>query len=130
IPLITNADISHLFTLTPDNLVASRLLPMENIYLPIFVLFKTTAANIAKATITKIHIGQLLLNLNILLYKPSSVPLNGNVTLFTFETMDPNPLAIFIVPYVAINVRSLNLATSTPLINPNNVPIPIIAINV
>src|SRR5699024_11794815 len=44
--------------------------------------------------------------------------------------IDPNPLATIIVPSVAINEGSLNLATSTPLINPNNVPIPIIAINV
>src|SRR5699024_2371071 len=81
IPLITNADISHLFTLTPDNLVASRLLPIENIYLPIFVLFKTTAANIAKATITKISIGKLLLNLKIFLFKPLSFTLIVKVTL-------------------------------------------------
>ena len=98
-------------------------------YLPVLVLFKTTAITAAQMARSRKPVGKFFgkgppsfvtikISLN---HAPSAVPC-GKEMVFVFETMEPSPLDTIMVPNVAINAGNSKRDTKIPLINPNKEP--------
>ena len=103
--------------------------PMDRIYLPILVLFKTTAMIMAQKAKSKNPVGKFLGNIppsfvtiKISLNQAPSADPWGKEMVFVLETMEPNPLDTIMVPRVAIKAGSSKRETKMPLINPNKEP--------
>ena len=103
--------------------------PIDKIYLPVLVLFKTTAITAAQKARSKNPVGKFFgkippsfvtikISLN---HAPAAFPC-GKEMVFVFETIDPSPLDTIMVPRVAINAGSSKRDTKIPLINPNKEP--------
>lgn len=103
----------------PDSRVASSLLPIDRIYRPILFLYIKYIHKIAKPITQNSPTGKPLALENTLL---NQVPL-GKKILGMDTRIALSPLENIIVPKVAINAGSFNLATRIPLMKPNRVPI-------
>ena len=109
----------------PDKIVASLLLPIAMVYLPILVWFSTNAINRTKSSTHTNPNGYFvspIVILKISLNQLPSEPLVGHEIPKLLEHIDPSPLVIIHVQSVAKNGGRLIMDTNVPFKVPINTP--------